>query len=255
MLETSSDKPLYLQLVDELETTIREQMSPHDKLPSERELTDQHGVSRITVRLALQELEQRGLVYKKQGKGTFVSEVSDSVVDLSKAYSFTEQIRKMGKTPMTTIISFTTSLAAKDLAKEMGLEEGEEVYILERLRSADHVPMMLETSYIPVATFPDLARELLERKPLYDIFAEDYKQSIRIAEEEFYASLALDVAAKWLEIPEHSPVLQLLRKSYNAKNKLIEYTVSVARADQFRYKITHRQQKKNLFGINFYKKK
>lgn len=255
MLETSGDKPLYLQLVDELETTIREQMSTNDKLPSERELTDQYGVSRITVRLALQELEQRGLVYKKQGKGTFVSEVGDSVVDLSKAYSFTEQMRKMGKTPMTTILSFTTSLVAEDLGKEMGLGEDDEVYVLERLRSADQVPMMLETSYIPVATFPDLARELLERKPLYDIFAEDYKQSIRVAEEEFYASLALDAAAKWLEIPEHSPVLQLQRKSYNAKNKLVEYTVSVARADQFRYKLTHRQQKKPFFGINFNKKK
>lgn len=255
MIETASDKPLYLQLVDELETTIREQMSAHDKLPSERELTDQHGVSRITVRLALQELEQRGLVYKKQGKGTFVSEVSDSVVDLSTAYSFTEQMRKMGKTPKTTIISLTISPAHKSLAEQMGLEEGAEVYVLERLRLADQVPMMLESSYIPVATFPDLERELLERKPLYDIFTEDYKQPIRIAEEEFYASLALEADAAWLDVPANSPVLQLQRKSYNAKNKLIEYTVSVARADQFRYKITHRQQKKNLFGINFYKKK
>lgn len=255
MLETSSDKPLYLQLVDELETTIREQMSAHDKLLSERELTDQYGVSRITVRLALQELEQRGLVYKKQGKGTFVSEVSDSVVDLSKAYSFTEQMRKLGKTPVTTIITFTSSAITNDLAKEMGLKEEDEVYVLERLRSADQVPMMLETSYIPVASFPDLARELLERKPLYDIFTEDYKQPIRIAEEEFYASLASETDAKWLEITANSPVLQLQRKSYNAKNKLIEYTVSVARADQFRYKITHRQQKKPFFGINFNKKK
>lgn len=255
MLETTSDKPLYLQLVDELETTIREEMSVNDKLQSERELTDKYGVSRITVRLALQELESRGLVYKQQGKGTFVSAISDSVVDLSMAYSFTEQMKKMGKTPSTTIISFTQSVPPRSLREQMGLGEGEDVYILERLRSADQVPMMLEISYIPVSHFPKLTQELLEKKPLYDVFAMDYKQPIRLAEEEFYASLALDYDAKWLEIPENSPVLQLQRKSYNAKNKLIEYTVSVARADQFRYKVTHRQQKKPFFGINFNKKK
>ena len=83
------EKPLYLQLVDELEVKIRESMVPNEKLFSERELTHLYGVSRITVRLALQELEKRGLVYKKHGKGTYVSEISEPAVDLSQVYSFT----------------------------------------------------------------------------------------------------------------------------------------------------------------------
>ncbi|MGZ7278189.1 GntR family transcriptional regulator, partial [Streptococcus pyogenes] len=78
-----------------LEEEIRESMLANDKLSSERELTQIYGVSRITVRLALQELENRGLVYKKHGKGTFVSEIGDSAVDLSTAYSFTEQMKKL----------------------------------------------------------------------------------------------------------------------------------------------------------------
>lgn len=90
---------MYLQLVDELEVTIRERMAPNDKLLSERELTQVYGVSRITVRLALQELEKRGLVYKKHGKGTYVSEISERAVDLSQAYSFTEQMKKLVRFP------------------------------------------------------------------------------------------------------------------------------------------------------------
>ncbi|MFX3901848.1 winged helix-turn-helix domain-containing protein, partial [Streptococcus suis] len=84
------EKPLYLELVDELVVAIRERRAPNDKLFSDRELTQFYGVSRITVRLALQEMEKRGLVYKKHGKGTYLSEISDTAVELSQAYSFNE---------------------------------------------------------------------------------------------------------------------------------------------------------------------
>ena len=68
------NKALYHQLVDLLQERIETCMIPHDKLPSERELTAQYGVSRTTVRLALQELENRGSIYRRHGKGTFVSD-------------------------------------------------------------------------------------------------------------------------------------------------------------------------------------
>lgn len=255
MLEAAPDKPLYLQLVEELETLIRDRLAPHDKLQSERELTEAYGVSRMTVRLALQELESRGLVYRKQGKGTYVAETMVHIVDLATAYSFTEQVKLMGKTPKTQILSFVDLVATAELAKVMDLAQDARVYALERLRLADGVPMMLEISYIPVQAFPGLSQELLAQKPLYDIFAQDYKQAIKLAEEECYASLAQDYEAEWLQIEQPSPVLYLERKSYNAKNKLIEYTLSTARADQFRYKITHKQPKKPLFANPFTKKK
>ena len=69
------NKALYHQLVDLLQERIETCMIPHDKLPSERELTAQYGVSRTTVRLALQELENRGSIYRRHGKGTFVSDI------------------------------------------------------------------------------------------------------------------------------------------------------------------------------------
>lgn len=241
MVSQTVEKPLYLQLVDELEVAIRERMAPNDKLFSERELTQVYGVSRITVRLALQELEKRGLVYKKHGKGTYVSEISDTAVDLSQAYSFTEQMKKIGKVPRTSILSFKLVKASDYIAQHLQLSQGEEVFEVERLRLADEVPMMLERTYVPASLFPALTAIRMREKPLYEIFLEDYGQTIRLAEEEFYASIALDNEAKILGIPSNSPVLHLVRKTYNDKNRIIEFTFSIARADQFRYKISHQR--------------
>lgn len=242
MLKLKSNRPLYLQLVDRLIVTIKSSMSPNDKLMSERELTDYYGVSRITVRQALQELEKRGFIYKKHGKGTYVSETSSPAVDLSAAYSFTEQMLKMGKTPETKTLSFERLPAIEQIAHYLQVEPGTEIFEIERLRLADGVPMMLERSYLPADLFAELTMEQLMMKPLYDIFAEDYSQQIRLAEEEFYASIALDYEAKQLKIKTGSPVLHLTRKTYNSKNKVIEYTFSMARSDQFRYKISHIRQ-------------
>lgn len=239
MLDNSSEKPLYLQMVDTLEQKIRESMSPNDKLPSERELTSIYDVSRITVRLAIQELESRGLVYKKHGKGTYVSEISDSAVDLASAYSFTEQMKKLGKTPQTKILSFRVVEAPESIAQEMQIAPGTKIFELERLRLANHVPMMIERTYLPYDLFEGLTEEMLSKRPLYEIFQDGFAQLVRLADEEFYASIALDNEAKLLDIKSGQPVLHLLRKTYNMKNIVIEYTFSIARADQFRYKITH----------------
>lgn len=241
MFDEQSDQPLYLQLVHILEERIRNSMSPNEKLQSERELTQIYGVSRITVRLAMQELEKRGLVYKKHGKGTYVSEVGEPAVDLSAAYSFTEQMKKMGKHPETQILSFRQMAASDYIAQNLQVNMGEMVYELERLRLADGVPMMLERSYIPLAPFEGLTQKMLENTPLYEVFAETYQQQIRLAEEEFYASIALENEAKLLQIPASSAVLHLIRKTYNARNRMIEFTFSIARADQFRYKISHQR--------------
>lgn len=241
MLDASSEKPLYLQLVDRLEMEIRESMLANDKLSSERELTQIYGVSRITVRLALQELEKRGLVYKKHGKGTYVSEITDSAVDLSTAYSFTEQMKKLGKEPRTKILSFRVVEPPESIAQQMQITSGQKIFEIERLRLANNIPMMIERTYIPYALFEGLTEDMLKKHSLYDIFRDQFGEVVRLADEEFYASIALDNEAQLLDIHSGNPVLHLLRKTYNTKNIVIEYTFSIARADQFRYKITHQR--------------
>lgn len=239
MFSKTSQRPLYLQLVDTLELKIRNSLSPHDKLDSERELTEAYQVSRITVRQALSELEKRGLVYKKRGKGTFVSEIGEPALDLANSYSFTDQMKRLGRTPKTQLLSFECLSASDTIAQQLGIEEGDAIYEIERLRLADTIPMMLERSYLPSHLFQGISRDMLLEKPLYNLVEENFGHRIRLAEEDFYASIALQNEATLLDVKKGSPVLHLIRKTFNSENHVIELTLSVARADQFHYKITH----------------
>ena len=189
-------QPLYDQLVDILSEKIEHECVAGDMLPSERELSERYGLSRTTVRLALQELESLGLVVRQHGRGTFVSDRSVQATNLTQSYSFTEQMRELGRNPKTTILEFAEMEADKNLAEHMGVR-------------------------------------------LYEIIEHDYQEEIRVAEEEFFASIARPADAHLLDIGEGAPVLDLVRTTYNMRNEIVEYTLSVARADQFKYKVYH----------------
>ena len=148
-------------------------------------------------------------------------------------------MRSVGKIPETKILEFEVVEANKYLAGRLGVSLGEKLLKLKRLRLADGQPMMLERSYLPAKKFLTLTRELLEQKPLYDLFSQEFNQTIRVANEEFFATIAKSKDARQLQIIEGSPVLSLRRTTYNTENEIIEFTLSVARADQFRYRIAH----------------
>ncbi len=234
-------QPLYDQLVDTLTERIEQEYRPGDLLPSERELSEHYGLSRTTVRLALQELERLGMVVRQHGRGTFVADRSARATNLSQLYSFTGQMRSMGRVPETTILEFSEMDADKQLAECMGVHLGDRLFRLKRLRAADGVPMMVEKTYLPTSKFPSLKRLLLDSMSLYEIFENVYHERIRMAEEEFFASVARSSDAHLLGIVEGDPVLDLVRTAYNTSNEIIEYTLSVARADQFKYKTVHRR--------------
>lgn len=234
-------QPLYDQLVDILSEKIEHEYRPGDLMPSERELSERYGLSRTTVRLALQELERLGLVVRQHGRGTFVADRSAQTTNLMQAYSFTEQMRGMGRDPLTTILEFSEVEADKNLVEHMNVRLGERLFKIKRLRSADAMPMMVERTYLPARKFLTLRRPMLEQKPLYDIIEQDFREKINVAEEEFFASIARPADAHMLDISEGAPVLDLVRTTYNVHNEIVEYTLSVARADQFKYKVMHQR--------------
>lgn len=231
--------PLYDKLLNLLKKEIDTQMSPHDKMLSERELAQRHQLSRTTVRAALKQLEIEGYIYKHHGKGTFVSNIKDRMANLSKMYSFTEQMQEMGKTPSTLVLSFEEVELDETISVKLGVSIGEKAYRVERLRLADNEPFMLEVSFLPTRLFPNLTKEKVQKRPLYTILSEDYSQIIRLANEEFLAGVVTGRQAKILELSKYSPVFIIARQTYNAENLLIEYTQSIARGDKFRYQISH----------------
>lgn len=228
--------PLYLQLMEDLIKKIESgQYEENDQLPSERELCNRYQMSRITVRQALQELEREGYIYKAHGKGTFVAPKTYSQ-NLIKLYSFTEEMKKLGKTPRTEVLSFRTMAASSRLADKMELEHLADVFQVVRLRLADDEPLMYETSYLPQKVFPQLTANDLKKKPMYDIFQEDYHIVVTRALERFSATTVDETEAHFLQMEVNEPAMLIKRSSYY-HDTLIEYTVSVARGDKFDYTV------------------
>lgn len=235
-MDKTTKVPLYLQLVEELIYKIEnKEYEENDKLPSERELCEIYSLSRITVRNALQELERDGYIYKLHGKGTFVSSRSYKQ-NLVKLYSFTEEMKKIGKTPFTKVLSFNTIKADRRYASKLKISPGEEIYEIKRLRLADDEPLMYETSYIPSNKFPDLKRIELETTPMYEIFSNKYGVSVSKAIEQFSATNLREEEAKHLNYDTSRPAMLIKRYAYQ-NEEIIEYTVSVLSGQKFYYTV------------------
>lgn len=234
MLDKNSRTPLYSQLMDIFIDKIDNGMEENERMSSEREICEIYDVSRTTVRQAISELEREGYIYTKRGKGTFVSSKKVSQ-DLESFYSFTEEMKKLGKVPSSKVLKFEILISSKDIIKKMKLLQGELVYKFTRLRLADGEPMILETTYVPYNIFPGITEKRLNTTALYDIFKDSFNESVEYAEEAFLPVLANEGEAKYINVEVGSPSLKITRYAFNKFNKIIEYTVSRVRGDKFKY--------------------
>ncbi|MEG2354098.1 MAG: GntR family transcriptional regulator [Clostridium sp.] len=239
MINRNDKRPIYDQLVEILRNKIENEMIPNDKMLSERGICEQYGVSRTTVRLAMAELEHMGYIYKRHGKGTFVAALNRNSQNLMDSYSFTDHMKELDKNPSTKVLSFEVIESTKYFAEHLGITPSEKMIKIERLRLADGLPMMLERTYLPMREFAGLTEEQVTKKPLYEIFRDNYGEVIKVADEEFSAGILSEAEAKLLEVPVDSACLKLLRMTYNDDNRVIEFTLSVARSDKFVYKVRH----------------
>lgn len=231
-------KPLYLQLSEILIDKIINEMKVDDLLPSERNLADIYGVSRTTVRLSLDDLEKKGYVLRKHGIGSYVIDRHNKLINLGDMYSFTDQMKAMGKIPQTNLIDRLTIPIPKNLEEIFPKSEKKLIKLI-RVRLADQTPLIYEESYLPYQKFQTIFDKNLHNRPLYDIFFEDYHEIINFAQEDFSADLATKDVAKHLTIDENSAVLKIYRTTYNSNNEVIEYTNSMARPDKFTYRTIH----------------
>lgn len=235
-MKRATNIPLYLQLMEQLITKINNgDYAERDKLPSERELCEIYDLSRTTVRQALQELEREGYIYKEHGKGTFVAPKSFNQ-HLVHLYSFTDEMDRAGKKPTTKVLSFEKIAIDERLAKNMDLNVYDEVFKVSRLRLADEEPLMYEISYLPSNVFSKLTEEALMKKPMYKVFSEDYGVAVTRATEQFSATRIRSSEAVHLQTSENQPAMLIKRHAYD-RNILIEYTISVARGDKFKYTV------------------
>ena len=232
------DKPLYIQLSDKLIKKIQDELEVGDLLPSERKLTKLYDVSRTTVRLALNYLENRGYVSIQHGKGSFVVDYYKKVINLNDMYSFTEQMEIMGKKPKTKLLDYSIVSDDKELKEQFNQTDRSFIKLV-RLRLADDTPMLYEETYIPVDKFQSVSAEDIDTRSLYDIFREDYDEIVKMAQEEFSAGIVTTEIANYLDMEYGAPVLKIYRTTLNLNNEVIEYTITNARPDKFTYRTKH----------------
>ncbi|MDR0602071.1 MAG: GntR family transcriptional regulator [Treponema sp.] len=225
---------LYYQLKEKLLKKIQTgEWKPGQKIPSESELCAAYGLSRITVRKAIEELVHSGRLERFQGRGTFITNTSFEQ-KLSKFYSFSEELKKWGKKEQADVLSFDIITPDDETAKKLGMEGGR-AFRLERLRSVDGTAYTVETSYIPQNVCPKISREDIDKNGLYKSMRNFGVYPQRIIEK-FRATAIQKNEAKKMGLRAGVPAIHLERTTYDDA-RIIEYCVSIVRGDFFTYTV------------------
>lgn len=227
MLARGSPTPLYRQfkskLVKEIETGAR---VAHSQLPSEREWVTKLGVSRITVRQALNELVQQGYLYSVPGKGFFVGEPPGARM-LDAFLSFTAAAQQRGEKATSRVLAARLMSASAEVARSLHVDPGTEVVFLSRLRLSNDVPMMIQESYLPHALVPGLLSRDLDCISVYATLHEDYRLQLSRGETTISARPAQKKESSLLDLKPPAVVLVADQTTFAVSGQCVERSVHV----------------------------
>ena len=228
-----SKSPLYQQIYQLLRTKILGGHWPTDTpLPSEAELMEQYQVSRATVRQALDELASDGLIYRRQGRGTFVSPPTVEQ-GLVRIVSFTEDMQQRGFVPGTKLISAGLVPATETLAAQLQISVGEPLARIERLRLADGEPMSVEVSFLVHHYCPGILTQDYTAHSLRRMLEEQFSIRITSARQTIQAIAATEDLAELLAVEEKKALLYIERLSFSEFDVPVEYLRLYHRGDRY----------------------
>jgi GntR family transcriptional regulator len=231
-LDRYSGVPLYYQIQQHLLEEIRSgSWKAGQPVPSEQEIAQRTGVSRMTARHALKSLCNLGVAYSQHGKGTFVSRLKLEK-DFRQVLSFSEEMRSRGTNPQSKVLNFRQMKPDDEIAEALHLAPGDEVTQVRRVRLADSLPLCIECTHIPVRVCPELQKKFKPRMSLYKCLLKHYGLQIDFADEVAEASLATVEEARLLRIRKKAPVFRFTRTAYLRNGKPIEFVRSVYRGDR-----------------------
>lgn len=228
-----SNAPLYQQIYQLLRDQIRHgAWHPGDLFPSETSLMEKYDVSRATVRQALEELVADGLIYRRRGRGTFVSAPSVEQ-NLVRIVSFTEDMRRRGLKPGTALLGAELVPATEAIATKLQIEEGEELARIERLRLADGESMSVEVSYLVHRYCPGVLEADYTQHSLRQILEQKYGIRMTRAEQTIQAVAASRTMARHLSIEARAPLLFIERTTYSEYDTPVEFLRIYHRGDRY----------------------
>lgn len=241
LLDRTQPQPLYEQIIDALRDLIdTTPLLPNEKIPSERELSERFAVNRLTVRKAIDELVQEGVLFRQHGKGTFVSPPK-LTQPLLVVRSFTEAMLQEGRLPGTYVHSVERRNGGAHVCRQLNIPLGTTIIELVRVRTVDSLPIALITSYIPNALVGTLDLEEFESVSLYALLQDRCGLSLVRSYVTLEPTVASHQESALLEIEPSQPLLLLRGLVYNEQESIVEYSKALYRGDKVRFAV-HSQQ-------------
>ena len=234
-VDRSSPVPLYFQAAQHLEQMIESGELPMGtRLDNEADLAGQLGLSKPTMRRAIEYLVGRGLLVRRRGIGTQVVHVKVTrEIELTSLY---DDLAKTGRNPSTTVVSFGTEPASDSLAATLGIPARAPVYVFERLRYADAEPLALMRNHVPEHLMRLSAADL-ETQGLYNLFRAN-GISMRIAKQAIGARAATAAEGRALGERKGAPLLVMERSAYDEQGRAVELGHHVCRASRYSFDLT-----------------
>lgn len=232
MLKQDAITPLYVQLMEELETSIRNGVyKPGDKIMTEAEMAKEYGVSLITVRKAVGSLMEKGLVVRKRGKGTFVTKPKYSR-NMKKLQSFTEMCEQMGVKPGAQVLENRLIMADKKVADRLGIEPGSNVVYISRLRLADGEPVQVEKSYFPLK-YAFLLEEDLNNGSMFECLKEKAGAKVASSEKMIELCRATAEEAALMDVKKGDYLLFVKSTAYDENGEPMYAGIQLINGDRF----------------------
>ena len=213
--------------------------TPGTRLPPERELSRSLGVSRSTLRAALAELEDRGMISRHQGRGTFVTRPRVQA-EIGGYFSLRDALQARGIRLQTRVLEVSVIEAPRGLAQDLGLLPGEPVVRVDRLRSTAGEPLVLDSAHLPAARFPGLEAKDLATRSLYDILREDYDCPVATAAETLEPVILTPHECALLRVAPNAPALLIRRITRDRGDAIVELATALLRGDRARLLLQRR---------------
>ena len=209
-----------------------EPLSVGDSIPSERQLGIDLGVSRLTVRAALDELVREGYLVRRRGAGTFVAEPKVAKgIDIT---SFSDDMRARGLNPGSRTLELREIAAGARLGRILHVSPSEPVIAVKRLRLADGEPMAIEHLHVRSSLVPGLTARDLEENSFYDLLVSRFDLEIVGGTQTVEPTVTNEEESERLGVPLHSPALLFERVTRSSAGDVIEFTSSIYRGDRYR---------------------
>ncbi|MGV8050214.1 MAG: GntR family transcriptional regulator [Anaerolineaceae bacterium] len=244
-IDYDSQIPYYIQIKEKLKQQIKNgSLKNGDLLPGESTLCQYFSVSRTVVRQALTELDQEGLVIRKRGRGTFISEPETIEKLTGNLIGFYHEMKFRGHNPYSQIINQEIIIADQAIARNLSILPGDKVIRLKRLRLIENDPIVLTDTYLPYRLVPGLEKIELSKVSLYDVLEKEFGLIVKRGHRIIGATVADSTQAKLFQTNAGQPLIVINNITYLEDDTPVEYYYGLYRGDRNIFEVEMIRQQK-----------